>query len=89
MSREQVTKEQINDTLKDFKKHFEKVIRRKGLGAFSSKHEIMGVFEEERYEVIKALHEKDTDENFIHELFDVAVVCIFGATCVQHDLTDW
>jgi hypothetical protein len=87
--REQVTKEQINDTLNDFKKHFEGVIKRKGLGTFASKHEIMGLFEEERREVMKSLQENDPDVDFINELFDVAVVCIFGATCINHGLTDW
>lgn len=87
--RENVTSEEINKILKIFKEHYEEQVRRKGSGAFASRHEIYGVLSEEVFEVLQNLHGDSTNDDFIYELLDVAVVCLFGAASIASGKVDW
>lgn len=53
-------------------------LRQKGWAQFASRHEAYGIIDEERYELMKALHENDKD-GFRQELIDIAVACIIAA----------
>lgn len=83
-----VTNEEINEVLRIFKTHYETQIRRKGRGAFNSRHEIYGALSEEVYEVLRELHANRSDQDFMYELLDVAVVCLFGAATIASGPVD-
>jgi hypothetical protein len=60
---------------------------RKGTYAFASTHEVLGALEEEHHELIDAIKSNDTD-HVCDELFDIAVVCVWGILSLQKQETD-
>lgn len=83
MNRPQVTS---NDCILAIHSTVEKFHRRrkqKGMGALVSRHEILGVIEEEIYELKKAIHEHTSDDELIEELKDLAVAAIFGIASLK------
>lgn len=87
--RKTIKKDHVEDAKKLVCYHTEKVLNRKGYGAFSSRHEILGVIEDERRELVKAIQEKHTDDSIVHELMDLAEICIFGIASINGGGTDW
>jgi len=63
-------------------------LQEKGVGTFASTHEILGTVTEEYYEAIDALRANNR-MLFRDELFDIAVACIFGISCLDAGTVDW
>lgn len=63
-------------------------IREKGSGTFASRHEILGLLEEEHFELIQAVRSESL-ERVKEELYDIAVVCLFGAACINAGTVEW
>lgn len=64
-------------------------IKEKTDRTYASKHEILGIIEEEKYELLKAIHENGPKEDLIEELKDIAVACLFGIASLHSDTVDW
>lgn len=64
------------------------ILSKKGLGTFSSIHEILGVTTEEYYEFVESVHKKDHG-NIKQELLDIAVACVFGVACMEQRSLEW
>lgn len=56
---------------------------------YASKHEILGIIEEERHELIEAIQKNESKEVLIEELKDIAVACIFGIASLHSGTVDW
>jgi len=63
-------------------------ILEKGSGAWQSTHEILGVIEEERHELVEAIISNDHSHTR-EELLDIAVACIFGVACIHENKVHW
>lgn len=63
-------------------------LKEKGYGTWTSRHEILGMIEEEKYELTKAVHEEGFD-GIKRELLDIAVGCVFAIACIDEDTLDW
>ena len=59
-----------------------KRLAKKGYGTLVSRHEILGMIEEERYELVKAVHGEDI-LSVKRELIDIAVGCVFAVACIN------
>jgi NTP pyrophosphatase (non-canonical NTP hydrolase) len=87
-NRVQVEEEHIRQGLKFLTQKLRYRLEEKGKGTFSSRHEILGVLEEEMYELRRAV----CGENNIRvadELLDVAVAAVYGYICVLNGYTEW
>ena len=60
----------------------------KGTLAFNSRHEILGVIQEEYSELVDAVH-TGNNGNVSDELLDIAVACIIGMISVGENYTKW
>lgn len=60
----------------------------KGNGAWLSRHEILGIMEEEYTETVDAVH-GGTLEELKEELKDIAVGAIFAIACIEQGTLDW
>ncbi len=87
--RELITEKEVQDAWEKFEHFYKDVRRKKGLGSFSSKHEIYGALAEEVYEVLQAIHVNASGETIGNELMDIAVVCLFGVASIDSDKVDW
>ena len=54
----------------------------------ASKHEILGLMQEEVAELTEAVH-SGSSLDIINELLDVAIVAIYGAASLRNIHTDW
>lgn len=88
MNREQITQENIDKAVQDFKEMLEYRLNQKGYGTFASRHEILGVIDTEMIELNEAIEHKNISE-VKHELLDVAVGAIFGVACINQSTLDW
>lgn len=61
----------------------------KGLGALSSRHEILGILTEEMKEFVDEVHGKGPPQRMVDELIDIAVGCLFGIASIEAGATDW
>ena len=86
--RKAVTKEQIDKTVKKILEKLKYTLHKKGPLALVSRHEILGVLEEEIHE-LKSTCSENLLENFEHELMDVVIAAIFGLICLQGDHLEW
>lgn len=85
LNRSKVTKDQIEDGLEDIRLMLLARLDKKGRGAYASRHEILGILEEEMIEVKEAIRD-DTAGGFLQykkELLDVAVGALFGFICLD------
>lgn len=80
--REIVTAQEIVRALNRFDLHFNDARQSKGLAAFASIHEILGIVTEEYGELIDAIH-KNSKELTREELLDIVVACVFGVACID------
>jgi NTP pyrophosphatase (non-canonical NTP hydrolase) len=88
MPREQITQEQIEKVIENFKWKLQERLREKGFGTFASSHEILGIITEEYKEMLDAVH-KNNIESLKLELMDIAVGAIFGIACIDANTLDW
>ena len=89
MKREQITELSIALAVEAVQGGLATTIENKGDGTFSSSHEILGVLEEELYELKKAVHEKKGGDALKRELIDIAVGATFAIACIDQESTDW
>jgi NTP pyrophosphatase (non-canonical NTP hydrolase) len=75
-TRPQVTDEILNRTLEEMVRAAGSRIEKKGMGAFVSNHEGLGIIAEEYHELLEAVRSNDPVE-VASEAMDVAVGCIF------------
>ena len=87
-TREVITREQLDKGLEAFATKLRSRLDEKGWHTMCSRHEILGIMEEEMHEVRESVRsEKDTELK--EELIDVAVGALYGAICVAFKKTDW
>ncbi len=84
----QLTQQQIDEAVEEFKAMLVYRLKQKGFGTFASTHEIAGVVDEEHREMMDALRANDII-NFKAELIDIAVGAVFGVACVNAQTLDW
>jgi flagellar motor switch protein FliM len=87
-ARLEITQEQIEQAVMEFRLELNRRLKQKGYGTFASTHEIAGVVDEEHREMMEALHKNDKT-HFKAELLDVAVGAVFGVACVNAGTLDW
>ena len=63
-------------------------LNQKGFGTWLSRHEILGMIEEEKYELTMAVHNGDL-KDVKRELLDIAVGSIFAVACIDAGGLDW
>jgi NTP pyrophosphatase (non-canonical NTP hydrolase) len=63
-------------------------LEEKGPGAYSSRHECLGIVEEEMHELVEAVR-SGRFRDVINELMDVAVGCVFGIASIESGKVDW
>jgi NTP pyrophosphatase (non-canonical NTP hydrolase) len=73
----------VDKAIKDLKSEITRRLKQKGNSIFTSYHEILGIIEEEKHELVEAVIQNDV-ESIRSELMDIAVACVFGAACVDH-----
>jgi len=80
----------VDNAFADTKDLMDLMLQRKGRHTFASKHEALGLIEEERHELVCAIHEnKPLAHDVRKELLDIAVVCIFAVACIDADAMEW
>lgn len=82
MPRYQMNDNEIREQAKVIDDLLRRRLMRKGRGIFVTRHEIMGVILEEKYECVLALHGKNPEELY-SELADLAVGCIVGMVSIR------
>lgn len=88
MSRIQLNEKQISEAINKIQQQLIITLDKKGYGTFASSHEILGIITEEYKEFIDAVHNNNYYE-ISNEIIDLAVVCIFGLTCIDQRTIDW
>ena len=63
-------------------------VNQKGMGAYSSRHEVLGIVKEEFKELVDAVH-TESNERVSEELLDLAVGCVLGMASIDSGKTDW
>jgi len=89
--RKKITEEQVELTLDQLRHRIRYQVEHFGKHSFASKHEILGLLTEEFHELVEAVRTEKGDyiPRVRNELFDIAIVCIFGVTCVDQKGLDW
>jgi NTP pyrophosphatase (non-canonical NTP hydrolase) len=77
MKRKQVKQKNVDDALSFILETLKNARKKHGHGRWASKHETLGILQEEVYELIKAIHENDA-KDFKKELADIAITAIWG-----------
>ena len=88
MNRKQITDEEKKTAIEFVKRQLEQQLELKGYGTFSSIHEVLGVMEEERKELVDEVH-INNHRGIVNELADIAVTCIWGIASIHSDKVDW
>ena len=85
LNRQAVTQEDIVLGIIQLETKLTKRLEQKGYGAYASRHEILGILEEEMIEVKEAIREDDQEghDHYAQELMDVAVGALFGFICLH------
>ena len=86
--RPQLTLKNVSDSSNEVFNRLIIRLEEKGWGSWLSRHEILGFFEEEKYELTKAVHSESLG-GVKRELIDIAVGCIFGIACIDNGSLDW
>jgi hypothetical protein len=91
-----ITMDEVKNAERDTLDHVMGVLQKKGMGSFSSTHELWGVIRDEYREFEDAVHGGKGrppafcgKEYVIHELADLAAACIFGIACIRSGKMDW
>lgn len=77
-----VTKEDINKSLILILIGLQKRLKQHGHAPLASIHEILGIMDEEHYELLMAVHQNDNDQ-VVEELVDIAVGALFGIASLK------
>lgn len=86
--RRPVGDEYVRDAEKQVLYWLQKRLDAKGKGTIASRHELLGLIQEEYHELTMAVHQGEPLH--IHaELVDIAVACIFGIACIKAQAMDW
>ena len=88
MKRTQISTDAVLEAVKDLTNKLNYRLNQKGYGTFSSRHEILGVIQEEHNELIEAVTNLDLSE-IKQELLDIAVGAIFAIACINEETLDW
>jgi len=88
MKRPKISKEMRSEVLELVRGKLEMRLKEKGDGSFASTHEILGVIDEEYNELRTAVHKNSWDD-IVLELEDIAVAAIFSLACVRQQTVDW
>lgn len=85
ISRPQVGEEDISKGLRDIYDKLLSRLQKKGHGSYASRHEILGILEEEMMEVKEAIRDDRQlgYDEYQKELLDVAVGALFGYICMN------
>lgn len=84
----QITEENVRKAVTATLEKMNERLKEKGAGTFASKHEILGVVQEEVLELTDAVRGESQDD-VVAELLDIAVAAIYGVACIQAGATDW
>jgi len=87
--RKQISEKAIDGVIYELRQTIKMRLEEKGYGSFASKHEILGILEEEMKEYVDAVHENVPTSYLSHELMDIAVACVFGCACIEEEGLDW
>ena len=87
--RKQVKKEDVDKAFQDLRNKLDYRLVEKSNLSFGSRHEILGVLQEEMHELVEAVCEHDNREEICNELLDIAVGALFGYICHSRHYTDW
>jgi NTP pyrophosphatase (non-canonical NTP hydrolase) len=88
LEREQLTRAEFKKAAMDVSAKLEKRLKEKGYGSASSRHEILGILEEEVMEFLHEVH-SGQPKGLQEELIDVAVSAIWGLASIQSGKVDW
>ncbi len=83
MERPEVTDEEIDRAFVEVRDAMRLRLIQHGYGSFASRSEACAIIEEEAREMWDALRKNDLDD-FLDEVQDVAVGCIFAIACRRH-----
>jgi len=83
-----ITAEQEFEALHFLDLTLTKRFEEKGRHACASIHEVLGVVDEEHYELTEAVQSND-HEKVIAELTDLAVACLWGIASIKNNHIDW
>lgn len=82
VNRPSIGTEKLTATLENLRRELLRRVDQHGSGAYVSSHEISGTLHEETGEFYAAIHSNDRQQQ-INELFDIAVVCVFGIASIS------
>lgn len=82
MERPIISTDRIIETIKVQTAHLMEQIEKKGSVSWVSKHEALGIVNEEHHELIHAVQSNNI-EDIRSELLDIATACIFGIACID------
>ena len=88
MNRHQVSFMDIHIGTEALSRELDRRLSQHGFGIFVSKHEALGVINEEVHELHDAVKGNNSDE-VAAELLDVAVAALFGYISVKTQKMDW
>ena len=77
MTRDNISPAAVDTAMGSLRIKLNKTLEKKGWGAFTSPHEVLGSLTEEMKELTDAVHENDIP-NFREELLDIAISAIFA-----------
>lgn len=85
LNRSEVTDEQVTKGSIDFAEMLEYRLAHKGHGSYASRHEILGIVEEELLEAKEAIRVDGQAgyDHYAQELLDIAVAALFGYICLR------
>ena len=83
MQRTLVTQDDVQKTIRQVVAKLEYRLREKGTGAFTSRHEGLGVIAEEYAELLDAVRRDHNHKLFMDECVDVAVSCLFAIASMR------
>tara|TARA_R110000824_G_scaffold63333_5_gene166676 strand:+ start:441 stop:716 length:276 start_codon:yes stop_codon:yes gene_type:complete len=86
--RKQIDDETVANIMKQFHNRLEMVLKKRGYGGFASRHEILGILDEEKLEFTEAVHSEGIGR-VKSELLDIAVADIWGAASIDAETVDW
>lgn len=91
-NRTQIGDAAITEAMQELWEQLRRRLEEKGRGTFASKHEILGILQEEMKEVEEAVQRHGglaAHTMLADELLDLAVGCIFGVACIRAETLDW
>ena len=86
--RPQITMANVNRAMDLLRNWADKRLAEKGDGIIVSRHEMLGVIQEEHNELIVAV-QKGSLHDVRHELVDIGVACIIALASIDTDKVEW